>query len=68
MSATIVDPLLGWPGVSRSDAHQSTAPRIDAYGNPIEHAIAEYRIDANGDAYEAHAPDIALTALAPPGT
>ena len=43
------------------------APRIDLYGNDIEEAVTEYRIDIRGDVYERHAPDTAVTKLGPAG-
>jgi hypothetical protein len=29
-------------------------------------AVSDYRIDLSGEAYETHAPDVALTRLEPP--
>lgn len=42
-------------------------PRTDLYGNQIDSAVGDYRIDIRGDIYEHHDPDTAVTALAPPG-
>ena len=42
-------------------------PRIDLYGNPIDSAVGDYRIDIRGDIYEHHDPDTAIPNLAPPG-
>lgn len=44
----------------------SREPRIDLYGNPIDEAMGDYRLDGRGDLYERHAPDTALLKLAPP--
>src|SRR5690348_11418248 len=41
--------------------------RIDVLGNVIQDAVSDYRIDPSGEPYETHAPDVALTNLAPPG-
>jgi hypothetical protein len=41
----------------------SIAPRVDVYGNDIEDAVGDYRIDPGGDVYESHSPDIAVTRL-----
>jgi hypothetical protein len=40
-------------------------PRLDRYGNEIETAIGDYRVDPLGDMYERHSPDTALPQLAP---
>jgi hypothetical protein len=40
--------------------------RVDLYGNEIESAISDYRVDFQGDLYEAHAPEVAVSELADP--
>jgi hypothetical protein len=45
----------------------SSGPRLDLYGNPIDEAISDYRVDGRGDMYERHAPDTALLRLGSPG-
>ena len=40
--------------------------RLDRYGNEIETAINDYRVDPLGEMYELHSPDTALPQLAPP--
>lgn len=40
--------------------------RIDLYGNEVEPAVTEYRIDFQGDLYESHSPDTAITELGAP--
>jgi hypothetical protein len=42
--------------------------RVDRYGNPIETAIGDYRIDWRGEIYERHSPDTAVLRLGAPGT
>ena len=42
------------------------APRVDRYGNPIESAIGDYRIDRRGELYERHSPDTAVLRLGVP--
>ena len=39
---------------------------LDRYGNEIETAIGDYRVDPLGEMYERHSPDTALPQLAPP--
>jgi hypothetical protein len=34
--------------------------RVDIYGNEVEDAVVDYRIDVRGDLYERHAPQTAL--------
>jgi hypothetical protein len=43
-------------------------PRIDLYGNEVEEAVGDYRIDVRGDIYERHSPDTEVTQLGAPGT
>lgn len=42
-------------------------PRVDLYGNEIEKAVVDYRIDVRGDLYERHAPQTALPEPKRPG-
>ena len=51
-----------WPVADRSPDR-----RIDRYGNEIETAVGDYRVDPRGEVYERHAPDTALPNLPPPG-
>ena len=53
------DPLLSPPSGMK--------PRIDLYGNQIDTAVGDYRIDIRGEIYEHHDPDTAVTSLAPAG-
>ena len=48
-------------------ADPDTQPQFDVYGNQIDEAVGDYRIDPRGDLYEQHAPDTALLKLGPPG-
>lgn len=40
--------------------------RIDRYGNEVDRAVGDYRIDHSGDLYEQHSPQTELPKLAPP--
>src|SRR5688572_12119436 len=46
----------------------SEDPRVDLFGNEIEEAIADYRIDLRGGVYERHSPDTAVQKLGSPTT
>ena len=52
---------------------EATAPaprmpdRIDLRGNPIDHAVGDYRVDPSGVTYETHSPDTASARLGPAG-
>ena len=46
----------------------TSQPLVDLYGNPIDRAMSDYRVDGRGDMYERHAPDTALLKLGSPGT
>jgi hypothetical protein len=48
-------------------ANPGTQPQFDLFGNQIDEAVGDYRIDPRGDMYEQHAPDTALLKLGPPG-
>ena len=48
------------------DGASAPEPRVDLYGNEIEPAVSDYRIDFRGEVYERHAPDVEVTRLAPP--
>lgn len=42
-------------------------PRIDLYGNEVDDAVGDYRVDGTGDLYETHSPDTEVTRLGVPG-
>jgi hypothetical protein len=45
---------------------KSAAPHLDVYGNEIEDAMTDYRIDPAGDIYERHSPETEVARLGPP--
>jgi hypothetical protein len=55
-------------GTTPAPAPRSGGPRIDLYGNPIDRAVTDYRVDPRGALYERHAPDTAVLKLPAPGT
>ncbi len=38
----------------------------DVLGNPVNAAVAKYKVDATGGLYESHSPQTELPRLAPP--
>ena len=40
--------------------------QLDLYGNEIEDAVSDYRIDVEGEIYERHAPQVEVPRLAGP--
>ena len=40
--------------------------RVDVYGNQIDDAVGDYRVDWGGDMYERHAPETAVLKLPSP--
>jgi hypothetical protein len=44
----------------------ASPPRVDLYGNEIDNAVGDYRIDNRGDLYERHSPGTEVTQLAAP--
>jgi hypothetical protein len=47
---------------------ESDGVLLDRYGNEVETAIGDYRVDPLGEMYERHSPDTALPQLLPPTT
>jgi hypothetical protein len=39
---------------------------VDRYGNPIEEAVGDYRVDPRGDIFERHSPTTAVPRLPEP--
>ncbi len=48
-------------------ANPYTQPEFDVYGNQIDEAVGDYRVDPRGDLFEQHSPDTALLKLGAPG-
>jgi hypothetical protein len=46
----------------------ASTPRIDLFGNEVEEALADYRLDGGGDVYERHSPETAVPRLGSPTT
>ncbi len=49
-----------------STAEPYTQRQFDVYGNQIDEAVGDYRVDPRGDLYEQHSPDTAILKLGPP--
>jgi hypothetical protein len=56
----------GETGESTSVADDRERPQHDLFGNEVEKAVADYRIDRRGAVYERHAPDMAVPKLGSP--
>jgi hypothetical protein len=39
---------------------------IDVFGNTVDEAVGDYRVDVRGDLYERHSPDTEVPKLRPP--
>ena len=52
------------PTVSASEEMELGDAVVDRYGNEVERAVTDYRIDHRGDVYERHSPQTALPRLA----
>lgn len=50
------------------DSSPSNDPRVDLFGNEIEEAVADYRIDLRGGIYERHSPETEVARLGSPTT
>jgi hypothetical protein len=55
-------------GAISGRVNDAERPRVDLYGNEIENAVVDYRIDRRGDLFERHAPSTALPERKRPGT
>lgn len=44
----------------------ASPPLLDLYGNEVDNAVGDYRIDIRGDLYERHSPGTEVTQLAAP--
>ena len=51
---------------TRPSTRPVAAERLDLYGNEIEEAVGDYRIDVDGALYEQHAPQVEVARLAAP--
>lgn len=56
----------GKKGLDAPDA--TLDPRVDLFGNEVEDALADYRIDVRGSVYERHSPETAVAFLGSPST
>jgi hypothetical protein len=54
------------PGISAPAPSAPAPSRIDLYGNEVEDAVGDYRIDFDGEVYERHSPDTDVARLASP--
>ncbi len=45
-----------------------STPGLDLFGNEVEEALADYRLDVGGAVYERHSPETAVPKLASPTT
>jgi hypothetical protein len=54
------------PPVASASRDATTDEDVDAYGNEVTNAVAEYSLDAGGSLYELHAPQIELPHLGSP--
>ncbi len=40
-------------------------PQVDLFGNEVDEAVGDYRVDITGDVYERHSPDTEVPKLGP---
>jgi hypothetical protein len=52
--------------MGEADGNATDEVRVDLYGNEIESAVSDYRVDFQGDIYESHAPEVVVGELADP--
>jgi hypothetical protein len=56
----------GEGGESSSVGNDRQQPQFDLFGNEVEPAMADYRVDRRGAMYERHAPETAVPRLGSP--
>jgi hypothetical protein len=66
-SAEATSPSVSDTAVSVPDSGDEGIPRMDVYGNEVEDAVGDYRVDGTGDLYESHSPDTEVARLGTPG-
>jgi hypothetical protein len=54
--------------VETGDSREARDPEVDLFGNEVEPAIADYRVDLRGTIYERHSPETAVARLGSPST
>lgn len=58
--------LLGLESLNPSASSEtSEPPQVDVYGNEIQEAVGDYRVDPTGGMYESHSPDTEVLHLGP---
>jgi hypothetical protein len=55
-------------GTDSAASEDPEDPKVDLFGNEVEEAIADYRIDVRGSVYERHSPETAVQKLGSPTT
>lgn len=65
ITAQPVGPVIGSHSMETPDPAD---PRVDLFGNEVEDALADYRVDFRGDLYEQHSPDTAVQKSGVPST
>jgi hypothetical protein len=50
-------------GIENTEAE----PQLDVWGNQVDEAVGDYRMDSKGGLYESHSPGTSLLKLGAPG-
>ena len=62
------EPVSDFDAPQEASSQPTSPPRMDRYGNEVESALTDYRIDGRGDLYERHHPQTALPEPIRPST
>ena len=54
------------PGPGQDETLDRDADSIDVFGNEVDEAVCDYRVDLRGDLYERHSPETEVPRLRPP--
>ena len=68
-SPSVAGAVTGEPVVEPDDSDEDgPEQRFDLFGNEIEEAVEDYRLDLRGGLYERHSPETAVAKLGSPST
>lgn len=59
-TTAILEPTIDDPGL------EAEPPRVDKFGNDVEAAMGDYRVDRRGEIFERHSPNTEVPHLASP--
>jgi len=69
-SPSLVTSITDWsvqgPDQNDDSDRNADGSGVDVFGNEVDEAVCDYRVDVRGDLYERHSPDTEVPKLKPP--